>query len=123
MASNVPRRDRTIYFCGAGLSCAMGLPNTASLITDLVAELDAGPWRHSAQLKDLLEAAFKAFYPDAKDKGFRPDTVDFFSAVKMHADLFEGYPGGLKDAPDLYRKLKFGLSNLLIQRLKECDAG
>jgi len=122
MPSPIPTRDRNVYFIGAGLSCALGLPNTAGLITGLLDQLKKDPWRHSAQLEDLMKTAFHAFYPDARDKGFRPDTVDFFSAVKMHAELFDGYPGGVKDAPELYRKLKFGIAHLLSQRLRDCDS-
>lgn len=121
MPSPIPERKRSVYFVGAGLSCALGLPNTVSLITELLEELKGGNWRHSARLGELIDTASHAFSPDAGDKGFQPDTVDFFSAVKMHAELFEGYPGGLKDAPDLYRKLKFGIAQLLTRRLRDCD--
>lgn len=122
MPSPIPTRDRSVFFVGAGLSCALGLPNTASLITELLDQLGRDAWRHSARLGELMTAAFRAFYPDARDQGFRPETVDFFSAVKMHAELFEGYPGGLKDAPELYRRLKFGLAHLLLERLRDCDS-
>lgn len=106
---------------GAGLSCAVGLPNTASLVS---AVLDAyskgGPWRHSGPLKSL-PAAFKFFYPDGGSKDFRPDAVDFFATLKSYIETAEGQPGGLKDAPELYRALKFAIARILIERIRQCD--
>lgn len=106
---------------GAGLSCALGLPNTASLIaTVLDAYRKEGAWRHSAALERLPEA-FKFFYPDGGSKDFRPDAVDFFATLKSYIETAEGLPGGLKDGPELYRSLKFSIARVLIQRLRECD--
>jgi hypothetical protein len=107
---------------GAGLSCALGLPNTASLVS---AVMDAfkreGPWRHSAPLVGL-PAAFKFFYPDGGSSDFRPDAVDFFATLKSYIDTAEGQPGGLKDAPELYRALKFAIARILVERLRTCEA-
>lgn len=121
MPSPVPARDRDVFMVGAGLSCALGLPNTASLVS---AVLDAikkeGTWRHSGPLSGL-PLAFTFFYPDGGNKDFRPDAVDFFSMLKSYIETAEGLPGGLKDAPELYRALKFAIARILVERLKVCD--
>lgn len=88
-----------MYFVGAGLSCALGMPNTAALITDVKHELDHGTWRNSANLGGELKAAFKAFYPDGEDKGFTPDAVDFFSTLHIYVEVCAGYPGTLPTPP------------------------
>lgn len=59
MPSPVPERNRNVYFVGAGLSCALGMPNTAALITDVKRELGWDTWRHSAGLDGDLIAAFE----------------------------------------------------------------
>jgi hypothetical protein len=92
------------------------------LIVDVLALLNETNWRNSAQLEELLQEAFAAFYPDAGDPGFRPDAVDFFSTLKSYMEICAGFAGGFKDAPDLYRKLKFAIAHLLVQRLRDCDA-
>src|SRR4051812_47612540 len=121
MPSPVPARDRQVFMVGAGLSCALGLPNTASLVADVMSAYKKGPpWRHSGPLKRLPEA-FKFFYPDGNNKDFRPDAVDFFSTLKSYIETAEGLPGGLKDAPELYRALKFAIARILIERLRQCD--
>lgn len=65
MPSPVPERNRNVYFVGAGLSCALGMPNTAALITDVKRELGWDAWRHSAGLDDDLIQAFEASIPMA----------------------------------------------------------
>jgi len=119
--SPVPERNRNVYFVGAGLSCALGMPNTAALITDVKRELDWESWRHSAGLGDDLIAAFEAFYPDGGDTGFTPDAVDFFSVLHSYVEVCAGFPGSLPETADFFRRLKFGIANLLIKRLKEAD--
>jgi hypothetical protein len=105
---------------GAGLSCALGLPNTAVLVSAVMDAQKKGPWRHSKPLERLPES-FAFFYPDGKQKDFRPDAVDFFSTLKSYIETAEGLPGGLKDAPELYRTLKFAIARLLIERLRQVD--
>jgi hypothetical protein len=119
---NVPERDRDVYLVGAGVSTALGLPNTPSLI-DAVLDLAKGPkhWLQSDQLPDRLDSAFRYFYPDAQHAGFRPDVVDFFSVLRTYLDVGSGFAGGLTDAPLLYRSLRFAISNLLIERIRHCD--
>ena len=121
MPSPVPSRDRHVYMVGAGLSCALGLPNTASLVSDVIeAYKKEKVWRHSGPLKDL-EHAFKFFYPDGGSKDFRPNAVDFFATLKSYIETAEGLPGGLKDGPELYRALKFAIARMLIERIRQCD--
>lgn len=124
MPAPIPTRDRNVYFIGAGLSCALRLPNTAGLL-DGVLELarEKKRWGTSEKLPARLETAFTFFYPDAVHAGFRPDVVDFFSALRTYVDIGTGFAGGFKDAPDLYRSLKFAIAHLLIEisRCSACD--
>ena len=123
MPAPIPKRERQVYFVGAGVSCALGLPNTAGLL-DGVFELSEQKhrWGVSEKLPERLNSAFKFFYPDAVSAGFRPDVVDFFSALRTYVDIGAGFAGGFRDAPDLYRSLKFAIAHLLIERIKEVDA-
>ncbi len=105
---------------GAGLSCALGLPNTASLVSAVMDAHAKESWRHSKPL-DRLGESFGFFYPDGSQKDFRPDAVDFFSTLKSYIETTEGLPGGFKDAPELYRSLKFAIARILIERLRQCD--
>jgi hypothetical protein len=106
---------------GAGLSCALGVPNTASLVSAVMDAYAKGPgWRHSGPLKRLPDS-FRFFYPDGGSRDFRPSAVDFFSTLKSYIDTAEGLPGGLKDAPELYRSLKFAIARIIIERLRQCD--
>jgi hypothetical protein len=99
MPSPVPKRERHVFMVGAGLSCALGLPNTASLVSAVLDEYDrVKKWRHSGGLSEM-PAAFKFFYPDGGNKDFRPDAVDFFSMLKSYIETAEGLPGGLKEHP------------------------
>lgn len=122
MPAPIPTRDRDVYFVGAGLSCGLGLPNTAGLL-DGVFELarEKKRWGVSEKLPERLEAAFKFFYPDAVHAGFRPDVVDFFSALRTYVDVGAGFVGGLRDAPELFRALKFAIAHLLIERIRGID--
>lgn len=121
MPSPVPARTRNVYMVGAGLSCALGLPNTASLVATVLDAYKKGPaWRHSGPLRAMPDA-FKFFYPDGANSDFRPDAVDFFATLKSYIETAEGLPGGLKDAPELYRSLKFAIARVLVERLRQCD--
>jgi hypothetical protein len=118
-----PKRNRRVYFVGAGLACAIGLPNTPGLIDGVFALAARNEhWLLSQRLPQRLEDAFKYFYPDARHAGFRPEVVDFFSALRTYLDVGAGLAGGFRDAPDLYRTLKFAIAHLLIERIRECDA-
>lgn len=101
----------------------MGLPNTPQLIEGVL-ELAGrhNVWGQSVKLPDRLRGAFEFFYPDAEHEGFRPDVVDFMSALRTFLDVGAGLPGtAFKDAPELFRSLKFAIAHLLIERLRACD--
>ncbi len=68
-----------------------------------------------------MKRAFVLFYPDGKNKDFSPDAVDFFSTLKSYIETSSGFPGGLQDAPELYRKLKFAIARLLLEKLRDSD--
>jgi hypothetical protein len=99
----------------------MGLPNTAMLL-DGVLDLArrSGRWQ-TEELEQRLEKAFRYFYPDAIRAGYRPDVVDFFSALRTYLDVGAGLPGGFAGAPHLYRSLKSAIAHLLIEKLRQCD--
>lgn len=119
---SAPRRDRTVYFVGAGLSCAFGLPNTAALLRDITI---AAKSTSRAPTPEALRDAFAALYPDGRKKEFLPETVDFFSVLQAYIDI--GAPGlagvRLKDANELRRDLKMAIVRLLIGRHREAEAG
>jgi hypothetical protein len=121
MPAPIPVRDQNVFFVGAGLSCALGLPNTAMLL-DGVLDLAARSrrWQRD-RLEDRLGRAFEFFYPDAVHEGYRPDVVDFFSALRTYLDVGAGLPGGFRDAPHLYRSLKSAIAQLLVERTRHCD--
>ena len=116
MPSPLPARERDVYFVGAGLPCALGLPNTAMLLDGVLDLAD-----HDG-LGELLKRAFKFFYPDAVNEGYRPDVVDFFSSLRTYLDVGVGLPGGFADAPHLYRSLKRAIADLLIKKTRKCNA-
>jgi hypothetical protein len=123
MPSPIPPRDRKVYFVGAGLSCALGLPNTPSLIEGVLSlAAHHRRWLISEQLPNRLNQAFRFFYPDAVNAGYRPDVVDFFSALRTYLDVGAGLAGGFHDAPELYRSLKFAIAHLLTERIRDCDS-
>lgn len=119
---SAPRRDRSVYFAGAGLSCAVGLPNTAALLRDITI---AARSTTRAPTPESLRDAFAALYPDGRKKEFLPETVDFFSVLQAYIDI--GAPGlagvRLKDANELRRDLKMAIVRLLIERHREAEAG
>jgi hypothetical protein len=111
-----------VYFVGAGLSKALGLPNTAELLTGVLAlARRSRRWRQTERLPTRLDAAFKYFYPDAANKGYRPDVVDFFSALRTYIDVGAGMRGGFQDAPELFRALKFAIAQMLVEGLRDID--
>ncbi|MGH2798243.1 MAG: tyrosine-type recombinase/integrase [Thermoleophilaceae bacterium] len=69
-------------------------------------------WGVSEKLPERLDAAFRFLYPDAVHAGFRPDVVGFFSALRRYIDVGAGFTGGLQDAPDLFRSLKFAIAHV-----------
>ena len=123
MPRPTPDRNRSVYFVGAGLSRALGLPNTAELLTSVVSLARRSKrWRQTERLPSRIDAASKYFYPDAENKGYRPDVVDFFSALRTYIDVGAGLRGGFRDAPELFRSLKFAIAQLLVDSTREIDA-
>lgn len=123
MPRPTPDRNRSVYFVGAGLSRALGLPNTAELLTGVVSLARRSKrWRQTERLPSRIDAASKYFYPDAENKGYRPDVVDFFSALRTYIDVGAGLRGGFRDAPELFRSLKFAIAQLLVDSTREIDA-
>src|SRR5690348_15354094 len=119
--AKAPPRNRSVYFAGAGLSCAFGLPNTAALLADLAAESAStgfGP------KEEALRVAYSAFYPDGSKKHYVPDTVDFFSSLQAYVDIgAPGLPGvKLKEARSLMRDLKLSITRLLVGRIRTAEA-
>lgn len=123
MPAPIPTRDRNVYFVGAGLSVAMGLPNTAMLLDGVLDLARRSPRWHRQGIEDRLDRAFKYFYPDAIHAGYRPEVVDFFSALRTYLDVGAGLPGGFDDAPHLYRSLKSAIAHVLIEKLRQADKG
>jgi hypothetical protein len=111
-----------VYVVGAGLSCALGLANTAMLL-DGVLDLASRPgrWRSEEKLPERLGAAFAYFYPEAEFDGYRPDVVDFFSTLRTYVQIGSELAGGLGDAPALERSLKFAIAQLLIEAGRRCE--
>jgi hypothetical protein len=119
----IPDRNRTVYFVGAGLSRALGLPNTAELLSGVLdLARRSKRWSQTERLPNRIDAAAKFFYPDAENKGYRPDVVDFFSALRTYIDVGSGLSGGFKDAPELFRALKFAIAQLLLDATRDIDA-
>ncbi|MBL0886390.1 SIR2 family protein [Myceligenerans indicum] len=115
MPAPEPPRDTKVWFFGAGLSSAFGLPNTPALLKELETAL-------RPQLSARLRAAYKFLYPDATYDHYQPDVVDFFSSLSAFVGVGQGWPGtGLKDSQTLLRELKRAIAHLLITRTKEVD--
>src|SRR6202035_907549 len=73
------------------------------------------------RLEERLIQAFEYFYPDAVHDGYRPDVVDFFSALRTYLDIGSGLAGGFSDAPHIFRSLKSAIARMLIEKLRACD--
>jgi hypothetical protein len=115
-----PARNRDVYFVGAGLSAAAGLPNTPSLIERVLTFGSQRKWLVNENIVGRLEDAFRFFYPDAEHEGFRPSVVDFFSALRTFLDVGARLRGTrFADAPELYRVLKLAIANVLVDHLRE----
>jgi hypothetical protein len=111
-----------VYFVGAGLSKALGLPNTAELLTGVLdLARKSKRWNETERLPERVDAAFKYFYPDAANKGYRPDVVDFFSVLRTYIDVGAGMRGGFQDAAELFRSLKFAIAQMLVESIRDID--
>ena len=122
MPAPVPKRGRRVYFVGAGLSKALGLPNTAELLAGVLELAKRSTrWRDTERLPERVDDAFRYFYPDAVNAGYRPDVVDFFSALRTYIDVGAGLRGGFTDAPELFRSLKFAIAQMLVERIRDIE--
>lgn len=89
------------------------------LIDEVVALAQRSNALQAEDLEERMVAAFQYFYPDAVHDGYRPDVVDFFSALRTYLDIGSGLRGGFSDAPHIYRSLKSAIARMLIQRLRQ----
>jgi hypothetical protein len=117
-----PKRTRRVFFLGAGFSRALGLPNTAELLTEVhrLAQARKPALRIDSKLKD----AYKFFYPE-EAATFVPDVVDFFSVLRAYEDVSGSgdggaprFPGGFKH-PGLLTELRLIVVRLLCDRLRQ----
>ena len=120
MPAPIPQRTRNVYFLGAGFSRALGLPNTAELLTEV---------HRLAEVKNLaigrkLRAAYRYFYPEEAD-AFVPEVVDFFSVLRAYEDVSgiassgaPRFPGGFGH-PELLSELRLVVARLLCERLRQ----
>ena len=122
MPAPTPARERDVYFIGAGTSCALGLPNTAMLLDGVLDLAQRSPRWQREGLEGRLQRAFRFFYPEAVHEGYKPEVVDFFSALRTYLDVGTGLPGGFADAPHLYRSLKAAIAYLLVEKTRKCNA-
>lgn len=124
MPSNIPARVADVYFVGAGLSSAFGIPNTQQLL-NAVHDLAStnGTWAASKGLNHSLADAYKFFFPiEGGGAHYRPNVVDFFSVLKTYSQVSAGMPGRLPGVEELQVDLKRALVNVLIDALRRCDA-
>src|SRR6266540_4847444 len=119
MPAPIPQRTRTVFFLGAGFSRALGLPNTAELLTEVHNLARARKLLIGRRLRD----AYKYFYPEEAGT-FVPDVVDFFSVLRAYEDVSGGadgtprFAGGFKHA-GLLTELRLAVVRLLCDRLRQ----
>jgi hypothetical protein len=120
MPAPIPQRTREVFFLGAGFSRALGLPNTAELLTEVHKLADAKNLAVGRKLRD----AYKYFYPEEADT-FVPDVVDFFSVLRAYEDVSGAgnggtprFRGGFKH-PGLLTELRLAVVRLLCERLRQ----
>jgi hypothetical protein len=116
----IPRRTKRVFFLGAGFSRALGLPNTAELLTEVHKLAEARNLAIDRRLRD----AYSYFYPEEAET-FVPDVVDFFSVLRAYEDVSgtaEGgaprFRGGFKH-PGLLSELRLVVVRLLCERLRQ----
>lgn len=118
MPAPIPVRTRNVSFLGAGFSRALGLPNTAELLTEVHNLARARKLLIGRRLRD----AYKYFYPEEATT-FVPDVVDFFSVLRAYEDISVGedgaprFAGGFRDHT-LLTDLRFIVVRLLCEQLR-----
>ena len=119
MPAPVPQRTRDVYFLGAGFSRALGLPNTAELLTEVHKLAQANGLKIERELRD----AYRFFYPE-EAIAFVPEVVDFFSALRAYEDVAverdgkSRFPGAFAH-PGLLTELRLVVVRLLCDRLRQ----
>lgn len=120
MPAPIPQRARSVFFLGAGFSRALGLPNTAELLTEVHKLAQARNLAIDRKLRD----AYRFFYPEEAD-AFVPDVVDFFSVLRAYEDVSGSadggtprFPGGFRHA-GLLTELRLVVVRLLCERLRQ----
>ena len=124
MPSNIPARVLNVFVVGAGLSAAFGVSNTPSLLTKLVkfSQSADGEWLAKENLQERLLESYKYFYPDAENRHFLPDPVDYFSTLSTFIGISRTFSAtGFANPEELYRLLKRGIAHLLITEMRSFD--
>jgi SIR2-like domain len=121
LAGPPPQRTKSVYFLGAGFSRALGLPNTAELLTE-VHKLAAE--KGLTGFERRLREAYAYFYPE-ESPTFVPDVVDFFSVLRAYEDVSGSrdggaprFPGGFRHT-DLLSELRLMVVRLLCGALRQ----
>lgn len=113
-----PERSKNVYFVGAGVSAAYGLPSTQQLLINL-----------NTSLEKRLDTAYTHFYPvnAQQASGFRPDVVDFFSLLQSYIAITRPDDGPafpnptLPDAKKLHGDLKRDIAKRLIRGVRSAS--
>ncbi len=110
--ARVPARKYDTYFLGAGFSRAVGLPNTAELLT----KVHALAKDHGLKIDDELRDAYRYFYPE-EAKSFVPESVDFFAVLRANMDVARNMPGAFEH-PSLLRELRVAIARILCECIR-----
>jgi hypothetical protein len=121
MPAPIPQRTRSVFFLGAGFSRALGLPNTAELLTEVHKLAKARNLLIGGRLRD----AYRYFYPE-EAATFIPDVVDFFSVLRAYEDVSGGADGAPRFAGGfehhtLLTDVRFLIVRLLCERLRAIE--
>ena len=120
MPAPIPQRTRRVFFLGAGFSRALGLPNTAELLSEVHNLAETRKLVIHRQLRD----AYAYFYPEESET-FVPEVVDFFSVLRAYEDVSGSadgttprFRGGFRH-PGLLSDLRLVVVRLLCERLRQ----
>ena len=122
--AGAPKRQKRVYFVGAGLCAAYHVPNTHQLLGQ-VHRLSRTHYRWR-NLEGPLNESYQHLYPieSSGSPGFLPNVVDYFSLLQSHIVVAQpagqpALPGDpFKDAAPLLRDLKFAIADLILQQVK-----
>lgn len=112
-----PSRTSNVYFTGAGFSRAFNIPLTSQLLGELHARDES--------LSNEMRDAYAFLYPDtdAKNSGFTPDAVEYFSLLTAYKDMLVAFPQGMTGAPELLRRMKKGISRVITEGVRAAVDG